>query len=98
MFELFSRHRSLKLRMIKSDRNVDVGKTSAKMFRFETEGHSVFFLFIYALKMLRGLGISLSETDLSKLICSFVVLLMIWKQLWSDVLYNCIRETKRICI
>lgn len=77
MFELFSRHRSLKLRMIKSDRNVDVGKTSAKLFCFETEGNSVFFLFISALKMLRGLRISLSETDFSKLICSFTVLFMI---------------------
>ena len=48
LFGLFSRHRSLKLKMIKSDRNVDVGKTSAKMFRFETEGHSVFFQFISA--------------------------------------------------
>ena len=29
LFELFSRHRSLKLRMVKSDRNVDVLPTGA---------------------------------------------------------------------
>lgn len=83
---MFSRHRSLKLKMIKSDRNVDVGKTSAEIFHFEPDVLSVFFLFISALKMLRGLGISLSETDFSKLICSFAVLFMVWKQLWSAVL------------
>ena len=54
LFGLFSRHRSLKLKMIKSDRNVDVGKTSAGIFCFETDVLSVFFLFISALKMLRA--------------------------------------------
>ena len=54
LFGLFSRHRSLKLKMIKSDRNVDVGKTSAEIFHFEPDVLSVFFLFISALKMLRA--------------------------------------------
>ena len=40
--------------MIKSDRNVDVGKTSVEIFHFEPDVLSVFFLFISALKMLRA--------------------------------------------
>ena len=51
--------------MIKSDRNVDVGKTSAEIFNFETDVLSVFFLFISALKMLRA-KIILSETELPR--------------------------------
>ena len=39
------RHRSIKLDMIESDGNVDVGKTSAKIFYFDTNILSVYFSF-----------------------------------------------------
>ena len=50
------RHRSIKLDMIESDGNVAVGKTSAKIFHFDTNILSVYFSF----KNVKGQRISLS--------------------------------------